>query len=114
MKTTKYLLVAAAAAVTLTLNAQAGESLLSPRSKALADSLRKVPTVASDAKHATNRAIGNARARELAHSFRTVAGSAPSIDLAHAARPALSPKDPRFEAAWRENALKKFRIAPLK
>lgn len=127
MKTVKYLLVAAVAAVTLnaTLSAQAAEPLLSPRAKALAYSLRKVPSVKkvpsakSDVNLAKNRPMGNAKVWALARSFRKVPSTGPSIDLAHAPRPTMSPKDPRFEAAWRANAVRElrqqqFQIAPLK
>jgi|SRR5579883_102740 hypothetical protein len=116
MKTLKHLLVAAVAAVTLNvaLSAQAGEPLYSPRAKALADSLKKVPAVASDVNLATNRPVGNAKAWEFAQSLRKVPSTGPSVDLVHAPRPTLSPKDPRFETAWRENAVKEFQIAPLK
>ena len=117
MKTLKHLLVAAVAVVTLnvTISAQAGEPLLSPRAKEQADSLRKVPGMSMNEPNlVTNRPNGNAKAWELAQSLRKVPSTGPSIDLAHAPRPTLSPKDPRFETAWRENAVKEFQIAPLK
>ena len=116
MKTLNYLLVAAAAVVTLNvaLSAQAGEPLYTPKAKALADSLRKVPTVASDVNLATNRPIGNTKAWQLSQDFRKVPNTGPRLDLARAPRPALSPKDPRFEKAWRENAQKQVQVAPLK
>jgi hypothetical protein len=31
-----------------------------------------------------------------------------------APRPAFSPKDPRFEMAWRESAIQNLQVAPLK
>jgi len=113
MKTMKHLLVAAAAALTLTVGAQAGEPLLSPKAKDLADSLRKVPGTTPDL---IDRSVqsGSPKGRDLAYSLRKVPSTGPSIDLAHAARPTLSPKDPGFETAWRENAVKVFQIAPLK
>jgi|SRR5688572_11586055 len=116
MKTVKYLLVAAVAAVTLsaTLSAQAAEPLLSPKAKALADSLRKVPPAASDVKLLANRPIGNAKAWELAQSFRKVPGTGSGVDLAHGPRPLLSPKDPRYEQAVRELRQQQFQVAPLK
>lgn len=115
MKQLNRILVVAVAAVTLsTLGAQAGEPLYSPKAKALADSLRKVPAVASDVNLATNRPIGNAKAWDLAQSLRKVPSTGASVDLAHAPRPTLSPKDSRFEAAWRDNAVREFQIAPLK
>lgn len=116
MKTLKHLLVAAVAAVTLNvaLSAQAGEPLLSPKAKEQAYSLRKVPAAASDVNLATNRPIGNAKAWEIAQSLRKVPSTGPSVDLVHAPRPTLSPKDSRFEAAWRANAEQQIQIAPLK
>ena len=116
MKSLKYLLVAAVAVVTLnaTTSAQAAEPLLSPKAKALADSLRKVPSAASDVNLLANRPIGNAKAWELAQSFRKVPSTGPSIDLAHGPRPTLSPKDPRYEQAARELRQQQFQVAPLK
>lgn len=115
MKTLKNLLVVAAVvAVGATFSANAGEPLYSPRAKALADSLRKVPTVASDVNLATNRPIGNAKTWDLAQSLRRVPSTGTTVDLAHAPRPTMSPKDPRYEAAWRANAEQQFQIAPVK
>ncbi len=109
----KHLLVAAVVAVTVSLTAQAGEPLLSPRAKELADSLRKVPGTTTDM---IDRSIqpGTPRGRELAYSLRKVPSTGSSIDLAHAPRPTLSPKDPRYEAALRANAERQFQIAPMK
>lgn len=116
MKTLNQLLIAAAVAVTFTatLSAQAGEPLLSPRAKEQADSLRKVPAVAGDVNLATNRPMGNAKAWELAQSLRSVPGTGQSVNVAHAPRPTLSPRDPRYEAAWRANAEQQIQVAPLK
>lgn len=115
MKSVKYLLVAAAAVVTLnaTFSAQAGEPLLSPRAKEQADSLRKVPGTTADM---IDRSIqpGTPKGRELAYSLRKVPSTGPSIDLAHGPRPTLSPKDPRYEQAARELRQQQFQVAPLK
>jgi hypothetical protein len=115
MKTVKHLLVAAAAVVTLsvTLSAQAAEPLLSPKAKALADSLRKVPGTTPDM---IDRSVlpGTPKGRDLAHSLRKVPSTGPSIDLAHGPRPTLSPKDPRYEQAARELRQQQFQVAPLK
>jgi hypothetical protein len=111
----KHLLVAAAAVMTLTLTAQAGEPLYSPKAKDLADSLRKSPGTTTDM---IDRSIqpGTPRGRELAYSLRKVPSTGPSVDLAHAPRPTMSPKDPRYEVALRENATRQLeiQIAPLK
>ena len=115
MKKLNYLLVAAAAVVTLntTFSAQAAEPLLSPRAKEQADSLRKVPGTTTEM---LDRSVqpGTPKGRELAYSLRKVPSTGPSIDLAHAPRPTLSPKDPRYDTVLRENAERQFQVAPLK
>lgn len=114
MKTLKYLLAAAVVIVGVAVSAQAGEPLLSPRAKEQADSLRKVPAVANQVNLALDRPAGNAKAWELARSVRSVPSTGPSIDVAHAPRPTLAPRDPRYEAAWRANAERQFELAPVK
>lgn len=114
MKKTILLAIATAGIFTFAASAQAGEPLLSPKAQEQADSLRKVPTVASEVNLATNRPNGNAKAWELAQSFKKVPSTGNNIDLAHAPRPTMSPKDPRYEVALRENATKSFQVAPLK
>lgn len=118
MKKLNYLLVAAAAVATVntTFSARAGEPLLSPRAQS--NQTRTVPAGTSandpDLIREWQNLPGSPRAKELAYSHRTVPASGPSIDLAHAPRPTLSPRDSRYEAALRDNAMKKFEIAPLK
>ena len=116
MKTTTLLAIAVASAFTLAVSARAGDVVMSPRAQALADSLKKVPSTASanDVNPAANRPIGSPKARELAQSLKKVPSTGSSIDLAHAPRPTMSPKDPRYETALRENAMKNFQVAPLK
>ena len=116
MKKMLLLAVAAVGVFTLAASANAGEPLYSPKAKALADSLKKVPAATSSVNLALDRPAGNAKAWELARSFRSVPSAGPSIDLAHAPRPTMSPKDPRYEAALRANAASKaeVQIAPLK
>jgi calcineurin-like phosphoesterase family protein len=115
MKTLKNLLVVAAVvAVGAAFSANAGEPLYSPKAKELAYSLRKVPSVASGVNLATNRPIGNAKAWDLVQSLRKVPSNGASVNLAHAPRPTMSPKDPRYETAWRANAERGFQIAPVK
>ena len=115
MKTLNHLLAAAVAVVTLTLtlNASAGEPLLSPRAKELAHSLRKVPGTTPDMIDRSVK-VGSPKAIAFADSLRKVPSIGRNIDLTHAPRPTLSPKDPRFEMAWRENAVKEFQVAPLR
>ncbi len=57
---------------------------------------------------------GSPKAIALAESLRKVPSTGSTVDLVHAPRPTLSPKDPRFEIAWRENAFKEVQVAPLK
>jgi hypothetical protein len=113
MKTT-LLLTAALAVFAAVTTVSAAESLHSPKGKALADSLRKVPIVHSDVDLTKVRPLGNAKAWELARSFRSVPSTAPSVNLAYGPRPLLSPKDPRYETALRELRAREFQIAPLK
>lgn len=114
MKKTLLLAVAVGGIFSLAASASAGEPLMSPRAKEQAYSLRKVPSTPNAVNLATDRPIGNAKAWELARSLRKVPSTGSSIDLAHAPRPTMSPKDPRYEAAWRANAVREFQIAPVK
>lgn len=114
MKILNSLLLAAAATVTLNLATQAAESTASPRSAQLRRELRTVPRMTTDINLATNRPVGNAKAWSLARDLRKGPVIGPEIDLAHAPRPTLSPKDPRFEIVRRENAVRQFKVAPLK
>jgi hypothetical protein len=86
---------------------------MSPRAKALADSLSKIPGTTPEM---IDRSVkpGSPKAIELANSLRKVPSSASTVDLVHAPRPTLSPKDPRFEIVWRENVVKEVQVAPLK
>ena len=113
MKKTLLLAVAAVGAFTLA-SAQAGEPLLSPRAQSNQSRVVMSNTSANDVNLATNRPIGNAKAWEHAQSIRKVSGTGDSIDLAHAPRPTMSPRDSRYEAALRDNATKNFQVAPLK
>jgi hypothetical protein len=115
MKTFNSLLAAAVVSVGVAVSAQAGEPFLSPRAQDIARSLKTVPTQSEKNPNLlANRPVGNARAWALAQSLRTVPGARSSVDLAHAQRPTLSPKDPSFESAWRANAENTVQVAPLK
>ncbi|MCL4789206.1 MAG: hypothetical protein KJ070_20825 [Verrucomicrobia bacterium] len=110
----KLLLAAATLAILTAVNsASAAEPLLSPKAKALADSLRTVPGSTTDM---IDRSVvpGSPKGRELAYSLRKVPSTGPSVDLAHGPRPTMSPKDPRYETALRELRAKEFYVAPLK
>jgi len=113
MKKTILLAVAVAGMFTLAASAQAGEPLHSPKGQEQANSLRKVPGTTPDMIDRSVKA-GSPKAIELANSLRKVPSTGNSIDLAHAPRPTMSPKDPRYEVALRENATKSFQVAPLK
>jgi len=113
MKTLKtLLLIAAVAAIGATFSAKADEPLYSPKGKEQADSHRTVATSQTDVNLAAIPPAG--KAGDRAQLFRKVPASGPSIDLAHATRPTLAPKDPGFETAWRANAERGFQVAPLK
>lgn len=113
MKKNMLLAIAAAGIFTLAASAQAGEPLHSPKGQEQAYSLRKVPGTTPDMIDRSVKA-GSPKAIELANSLRKVPSTGNSIDLAHAPRPTMSPKDPRFETALRANAQREFQIAPLK
>lgn len=113
MKTRNYLLLAAVAVLTTNYPAWAGEPVLSPRVAQLRHELRKVPSAPSP-DLTKDRPIGNAKAWALIRDFRKIPGVSRDIDLAHAPRPAFSPKDPHFEMVWRQTAEQRFQVAPLK
>ena len=113
MKTKLLLAAAALAILTAVDSTSAAEPLLSPRAKALADSLRTVPGSTMDMVDRSVRS-SSPRARELAYNLRKVPGTGSGIDLAHGPRPTMSPKDPRYEVALRELRVKEFHVAPLK
>ena len=111
MKNT-FLLAAATAALFAAVNTvSADEPLLSPRAKA--NLVRTVPGVTED-KLDRSLQPGSPKGREMAYSLRVVPSTGPSIDLAHGPRPAMSPKDPRYETALRELRAREFQVAPLK
>jgi hypothetical protein len=118
MNKTRALLTIAATliATNLTLSAYAGDVFLSPRGHA--NQIRVVPGVAKDVDLAHNLSYGNAKARELAYSTRTVPtvpSIGPRIDIAHRPLPALSPKDPQFANVMRAAMQSsQTQIAPLK
>ena len=72
--------------------------------------------VASVGYRATGRdgLTASPKLRQLIDDSRGMASTGPTVDYAHAPRPTMSPKDPRFETAWRANAEREFQIAPVK
>lgn len=114
MKTLNYLIAAAVLTLGVAVSAQAGDALLSPKAKDLANSVKKAPVSANEPNLLANRPAGTPRAWALAQSVRKVPGINQDVDLAHAPRPAMSPKNPNFESAWRQNAFQQVEVAPLK
>jgi len=108
MKAYSHLVAAALVTIGVGFSAQAGEPLMSPRAKELVHSQKQVPAAVSHVNLATQRPVGNAREWELIRSFRQVASTGMSVDLANAQRPIFAPKDPRFEAAWHASAVRGF------
>ena len=105
--------VAAILTLNVTLSTRADEPLLSPRAKS--NQTRVVPSAGvSEPNLVAIRPIGNARAWQLDRSLRTVPSTGPSVDLAHAPRATLSPKDPGYEAAQRAIIAQQYQVAPLK
>ena len=131
MKTIKHLLVAVAAVLLASAsqsNAQyraVGDDGIaaSPKYRQLLNESGKrmvkgspSTAVASVGYRATGRdgLTASPKLRQIIDDSRGVASTGPTIDYAHAPRPTMSPKDPRFEAAWRANAEREFQVAPVK
>jgi hypothetical protein len=114
MKKTILLAVAVAGVLGLAASAQASDVFMSPRAQAQADSLKKVPAVASDIIERPAMS-GTPKSIDLARSSRGVVGTNNDVDLARAPRPNMSPRSPGYEAAWRANAFdQQIQVAPLK
>lgn len=113
MKKTNPLLAAAVVTLGVALSAQAGNVLMSPKAKEQANSQRKAVAMTSDHLNRTIKPV-SPRYAEFQRSIKTVQTSGANIDLAHATRPTLSPRDQRYQAALQANAAKEFQVAPLK
>ena len=111
MKRSLLFAVAVAGVLTFAGNTFAGDAVLSPKAKELADSLRKVPGTATDMADRSLKS-GSPKGIAMAQESRKVASTGPSIDLAHGPRPTLSPKDPRYDQELRR--LREVQVAPLK
>ena len=109
MKNSLILTVAVAGVFALVVGAQAG----SPKGDQWAENHQKVSGTTPDM---LDRLVktGSPKAQAFAEGHRTVVGTRQDVDYVHATRPRLSPKDSRFETAWRENAVNEYQIAPLK
>jgi hypothetical protein len=108
----KYLALTLVTAA-VSFSVQAADGTMSPKAREQADALKRVPGITQD-RIDRSIPVGSAKARDLAASSRIVPGRSSGIDLAHAPRPLYSAKDPRFETALRNNAIKQFEVAPLK
>lgn len=113
MKST-LVLAAVLIALAITTATAADEVFLSPRARAQADSLRRVPVTRTEPDLLKDRPVGNAKLWALRQSLRKAPSNGPSVDLVHGPRPLMSPKDPRYEAALRELSRRQFQVAPLK
>jgi hypothetical protein len=124
MKRTFLIAAAIAGAFTLAANVQAG----SPKGDQWAENHQKV-AVQTSTDQITKpvsvgyRAVGDdgiaasPKSRQMLdeRKAREVAASTmQDVDYVNAKRPAFSPHDSRFEAAWRENATLEVQVAPLK
>ena len=113
MKTLKNVLLIAAVATGTILSVKA-EPLYSPKAKEQAEAFRKSAVSSTDINLAAVRPVGNVKAWEVAQSLNKVGSATTTIDLAHATRPGLAAKDPGYDTAWRENAMREIQIAPVK
>ena len=115
MKKTLIFAIAVAGVFTFASSVHAADVVMSPRAKEQANSWKTVPGITADM---IDRSIKSAPPKVIAqqNSLRTVPSTGQDIDLAHAPRPTLSPKDPNYAMALRENALKQLdvQVAPLK
>ena len=107
MKTTLSLATATAALLITLGSASAAEPLLSPKAKALADSLARVPGTTADM---IDRSVKNGSPKHIAmmESLRRVPGTTQDMIVRNG--PAVSPRLLSNEP-WR---MESFRIAPLK
>ena len=107
MKKTLLLAATVAGIFTFVVSAPAGDALLSPKAKALQDSLRTMPGTTPDLIERSVRA-GSPKALDLAHAQRKVPGTTPDmlVRKGPAAPPRLLANEP-----WR---LQQFQVAPLK
>lgn len=111
MKRSLLFAVAVAGVLTLAGSTFAGDAVLSPKAKELADSLRIVPGTTTDMFDRSLKA-GSPKGIELATSLRKVPRIGPRIDLAHGPRPTRSPKDWSYYQELRR--LQEIQVAPLK
>lgn len=113
MKKNLLLTIVAAGVLSFVATARAGDAVISPKAHAQADAWKRVSgTTTSTLDRSANS--GSPTGIALADSLRKVPTTASDVDLAHAQAPTLSPKDPRYAQAAREFPQSKYQIAPLK
>lgn len=114
MKKNILLALAVAGIFSLAASAEAGDALLSPRAQEQANSLKKVSGMQADLiDHSV--VAGSPKSIALAKSIRKVSSTGNDLDLANAPRPNMSPKDPGYAIALRESAVnQQVQVAPLK
>ena|SRR2546422_8327249 len=107
MKKTLLLVATVAGVFTFAASAHAGDALLSPKAKALLDSLKTVSGTTPDLIDRSVRA-GSPKALDFAQAQRKVPGTTPDmlVRKGPAAPPRLLANEP-----WR---LQQFQVAPLK
>jgi len=109
------ILAVGTATISLSLTSMAGEVLRSPRDAA--NQPRKALVSAANdpdlLRPYTGKYVFSPR---FIDNMPSISLSSPheGPNVARAPRPNLSPKDPRFEAAWRANAVRELQVAPLK
>ena len=107
MKTKMFLATATAALILMDSNVSASEPLLSPKAKALADSLARVPGTTTDMSDRSVKSDSPKHIEFLA-SLSKVPGTPPDMIIRNG--PAVPPRLLANEP-WR---LESFRVAPLK
>ena len=107
MKKTLLLAVAVAGVLSFAAGANAGEPLMSPRAKALADSIRRIPGTTPDMIDRSVKA-GSPKALDLANAQRKAPGT--TTDMLVRNGPAVPPRLLANEP-WR---LEQFQVAPVK
>ena len=107
MKKTLLLAVAVAGVLSFAAGVNAGEPLMSPRAKALAESLRKIPGTTPDMIDRSVKA-GSPKALDLANAQRKAPGT--TTDMLVRSGPAAPPRLLANEP-WR---LQQFQLAPVK
>jgi hypothetical protein len=110
MKKTLLFSIAAAGAFSFIASAQDHYAVASPKAKEQLDSLKTVPGITTI--DIVDRSVGEGtpKSRGVVDSMRKVPTDYLAVDLAHAPQPPFAPKDPRYEIALRENAVREVEV----